>query len=110
MLEQHMMLCVGQKLVKRVDLAILFWNHRPWFTRISSKMAHLLRGQHRCSRLSQAAQTAHLLIQVASVRNGRVAGTDFKKNGAGTRSSEVGWRDIPPMWTVPSQTLRGLNA
>ena len=38
-----------------------------------------------------------------------VAKTDFMNNGAGTRPSKVGWRDIPPMWTVPSQLFRDIH-
>ena len=38
-----------------------------------------------------------------------VAETDFKNNGAGTMPSEVGWRGIPPMWTVLGQAFRGTN-
>ena len=25
------------------------------------------------------------------------------------RAAEVGWRDIPPMWTVPGQAFRGIR-
>ena len=38
-----------------------------------------------------------------------VAKTDFASHGQGVRLSEVGWRDNPPMWTVPAQVFRDLH-
>ena len=31
-----------------------------------------------------------------------VAETDFLDNNASSRPNEVGWRNIPPMWSVPA--------
>ena len=64
-------------------------------------MAHLLRGHHRRSRQSQVAQTFMIWYNWPVIA--MVAETDLMAHGASSRPTEVGWRDIPPMWTVLSQ-------